>query len=61
MYEIIRMYKDKANVTMATNLTLEEAQEHCKDVETSSTTCTSEQGLAHTEKHGNWFDGYSEA
>ena len=41
-------------------LTLEEAQEHCSDPETSSSSCTSEEGLERTEKRGPWFDCYYE-
>ena len=39
-------------------LTLEEAQEHCNDPDTSSRTCTSKTGCARTRKVGAWFDGY---
>jgi hypothetical protein len=41
-------------------LTLEEAQEHCSDPETSSRTCTSEEGVQRTEERGPWFDCYYE-
>lgn len=41
-----------------TDLTLEEAQAHCKDPETSSSTCTSEWGKALTEKYGVWMDTF---
>ena len=40
-------------------LTLEEAQEHCNDPETSSSTA-SEETLAELGINGPWFDGYSE-
>ncbi len=43
-----------------TGLTLEEAQAHCRDPETSSKTCTSEEGRKLTEECGPWFDGYDE-
>ena len=46
--------------TMKTGLTLEEAQSHCKDPETSSSTCKSVKNLAYTEQRGAWFDGYEE-
>ena len=46
--------------TMKTGLTLEEAQSHCKDPETSSSTYKSVRNLAYTEQRGAWFDGYEE-
>lgn len=42
----------------ATGLTLEEAQAHCRDTETSSLSATSEEATAITERMGPWFDGY---
>lgn len=61
-YKIIRFYKDHPmeRLTVRRGLTLEEAQEWCNDPETSSSTCTTESGLAHTEEWGPWFDGYDE-
>jgi hypothetical protein len=49
MYKIIRFYAPMVRheeVVIRTGLTLEEAQEHCKDPE--------------TRKEGYWFDGYTE-
>lgn len=44
-YKIIRFHQDDDNEVIATGLTLEEAQTHCKDPST----------------HGEgWFDGYEE-
>jgi hypothetical protein len=62
MYKIVRMYFKSANLnrTVKTGLTLEQAQAHCKDPQTSSSTCTSAKGRARTQKHGPWFDGYEE-
>jgi len=62
MYKIVRMYFDdsKPNVVIETGLTLEEAQEHCRDPETSSSKCTSDEGHAHTAEHGPWFEGYED-
>lgn len=68
-YRIVRMY---ANVdhhttgrgtyypkrTVKSGLTLEEAQAHCKDPETSSSTCKSSKARARTAQRGAWFDGY---
>lgn len=45
---------------IAHGLTLKEAQEHCSDPDTSSRTCTSEEGLKRTEERGPWFDCYYE-
>jgi len=46
--------------TIKTGLTLEQAQEHCQNPETSSRTCTSAKAKAITRKHGPWFDGYNQ-
>lgn len=48
-YKIIRFYApgiDKDNETVKTGLTLEEAQDHCRDPD--------------TREDGRWFDGYNE-
>jgi hypothetical protein len=39
-------------------LTLQEAQEHCNNLETSSTTATSTVARQRTRSYGPWFDGY---
>jgi len=55
-YKIVRHYADhRARRTIETGLTLEDAQEHCNDPETSSRTCTDENA-----EGGDWFDGYTE-
>lgn len=60
-YKIVRNYKGSySKRTIARGLTLEEAQAHCKDPETSSSTCTSASALAVTKRNGEWFDGYQE-
>jgi len=63
-YRIVRFYanpnKQSENVLGMRGLTLEEAQEHCNDPETSSRTCTTQTGKARTRKYGAWFDGYTE-
>ena len=61
-YNIVRMYQNPEihNQTLITGLTLEEAQEHCRDTETSSSTCTHKANIAITEANGAWFDGYEE-
>lgn len=59
LYKIVRMYQGNTpSRTIERGLTLEEAQAHCKDPETSSSTATSPTARARTRKHGPWFDGY---
>ena len=62
MYKIIRFFEDdqKSSQTVKIGLTLAQAQKHCKDPETSSSTCTIKEAKAITIKYGNWFDGYDE-
>jgi hypothetical protein len=70
MYKIVRHYYGKpldqgghlhtTKRTIATGLTLEEAQAHCGDPETSSRTCTSAAKRRVTRQHGEWFDGFQE-
>lgn len=60
-YKIVRFYfSGKPKTTIETGLTLEEAQAHCKDPETSSSTCKSKASKAATKQNGAWFDGYEE-
>ena len=59
MYKIVRSFQNKSGTrTLQTGLTLEDAQAHCRDPETSSRTATSAKALAYTAAHGPWFDGY---
>lgn len=60
MYKIVRGFMNGGSVVIETGLTLKEAQEHCRDPETSSKTCTTEEGIALTAERGPWFDGYDE-
>ena len=60
MYKIVRSYMNGPSRTIETGLTLEEAQEHCRDPETSSKTATSYAGRRRTKTRGAWFDGYQE-
>lgn len=62
-YKIVRFYRDdeELNGTVVTRgLTLEQAQAHCNDPETSSSTATSPEATERTAQHGAWFDGYTE-
>lgn len=57
-YKIVRMYFRGSKRTIARGLTLEQAQAHCQDPETSSSTCTKAAAKRRTKLHGQWFDGY---
>lgn len=61
-YRIVRMYfsDDIPSRTIKRGLTLEQAQAHCNDPETSSSTCTNKTGRARTRRIGPWFDGYTD-
>ena len=63
MYSVVRFYKDAGvrRRIIKRGLTLEQAQAHCADPETSSSTCTKCVGVTRTKRHGAWFDGYEEA
>jgi len=59
MYKIVRTYfKGYPKRTIARGLTLEEAQAHCRDPETSSRTCKRAANIRRTKLRGPWFDGY---
>ena len=62
MYKIVRFYKNRLGYrrTIKTGLTLEQAQAHCHDPETSSSSCKSNKSKAITRRNGEWFDGYEE-
>lgn len=57
-YKIVRMYFRHRRRTIMTGLTLQEAQQHCSNPETSSSTATSSAARARTRRMGAWFDGY---
>lgn len=59
-YQIVRRYFKGGKRVISTGLTLEQAQEHCSDPETSSRTCTNSAGRARTRRKGPWFDSYEE-
>lgn len=63
-YKIVRQYFDRERApnrrTVKTGLTLEQAQAHCNDPETSSSTCKKAAGKRRTRMYGPWFDGYTE-
>ena len=59
-YKIIRMYFEGGRRTIKSNLTLEQAQAHCSDPETSSSTCCKSVNKRRTAQRGPWFDGYEQ-
>lgn len=59
-YKIVRHYYHGIPRTVRTGLTLEQAQAHCSDPETSSSTCKSASAKARSWRVGKWFDGYTE-
>ena len=62
-YKIVRLYgvfAKHGKRTIDSGLTLEQAQAHCQDPETSSTTATKYKGRKLTERYGVWFDSYTE-
>ena len=63
MYKVVRHYFNKPGKvrTIATGLSLAQAQAHCRNPETSSSTCTTATGKARTRRFGPWFDGYTES
>lgn len=60
VFNIVRHYFDYAPRRIKRGLTLAEAQAHCRDPETSSTTATKPGAKARTTRLGAWFDGYEE-
>lgn len=63
LYDIVRFYQNPnvENEVIKTGLTLEEAQEHCSDPETSSSTAKNRIARAGVARYGEWFDGYRRA
>lgn len=62
-YNIVRFYKDHPTLRrriIQQRVTLEEAQAHCKDPETSSSTAKGSWARRRTRLFGEWFDGYEE-
>ena len=59
MYKIVRHFFNGTPRTIKTGLTLEEAQEHCQNPETSSSTAKGRPAKRLTEARGPWFDGYA--
>lgn len=64
MYRVVRFYREapfgKRRRVIISRCSLKEAQAHCQDPETSSSTCTKAAGKRRTQRMGPWFDGYEE-
>ena len=62
-YNVVRMFQRDGSKrrTIKTGLTLEQAQVHCQDPETSSSTCKGAKARRRTAERGPWFDGYEDA
>jgi len=62
LYNVVRFYFSAGirKRVMLEALTLDEAQAHCQNPETSSRTCTSKVGKQRTKRVGPWFDAYEE-
>jgi hypothetical protein len=60
-YRIVRGYRDSTRrEVIKTGLSLDQAQAHCRNPETSSSKCTSTEGVDRTYLFGPWFDGYEQ-
>ena len=57
-FNVVRFYFNQSARILKRNLTIEEAQAHCRDPETSSRTCTKRAGKLRTKRLGPWFDSY---
>lgn len=61
-YRIVRFYRDPdiTRRVIRRGLSLDAAQAHCQDPETSSSTATNKTAMSRTRRVGPWFDGYEE-
>ena len=61
-YKVQRVYFNRPGYhrTIIERCTLAEAQHHCSDPETSSSTCKLSWNRRRTRLHGPWFDCYTE-
>lgn len=63
LYRIVRFYRSERPAQrrgLPKNLTLAQAQEHCRDLNTSSATAWKTSAVKRTKRYGDWFDGYEE-
>jgi len=60
-YKVVRhWFKDYRTAVIERRLTLEEAQAHCRDPETSSRTCKPGTMKIVSPNGDKWFDGYEQ-
>lgn len=60
LYKIVRHFQiSRRRFLIADYLTLEQAQAHCDDPETSWSTCQGEAGKRRTRRSGPWFDAFT--
>ena len=59
-YCIIRRFASGERTVISEGLTKAEAQAHCRNPETSSSTCSLPIYKELTKEKGPWFDGYDE-
>ena len=59
-YRVVRYFMASGvrPVVIGENLSLEEAQKHCNNPQTSSKTATGRDARLRTQQFGEWFDGY---
>ena len=59
-FYVVRFYQNPTihSRVLETGLTLAEAQAHCSDPESSSSTATGAKARRITRRVGEWFDGY---
>ena len=62
MWKVVRHFQRSGRkLTIRRFALLADAQAHCRNPETSSTTATSAAARKRTRRSGPWFDGYTEA
>ena len=60
LYNVVRFFESGRRRRIKTGIPLSLAQAHCRDPETSSSTCTQAEGKRRTRRSGRWFDGYEQ-
>ena len=63
-YNVVRFYRDHPTLrrrVILRGVSMEVAQKHCHDIETSSSTCTKASAKRRTRRVGAWFDGFEVA